>query len=251
MYTSKKVDTSNLSDVEVYLLIRYGSISRFPHNFLNKDSCKRILRWLCLENYHMTREEICNLRQDFLFANFLGGFRKIFDYNMFSLIQYSFPELNIKRWETSKVSDNFWKDKTNQKEFIEWMAEKENIDLTKLEDVSRITAAMLNKYGASKARRLAGGTFELIASATEDRFQEWEILKMDAWTAKKATKAVRWLIEDKLKWSDKQIQENLTASVFQANHLGGLLKNYCNNSPIKAINLAYPGKFKSLKYSKL
>lgn len=247
---SSKVDITNLSDVEIYLLVREGIISRFPQSFLNEFSCKRILRWLCLENYHMTRDEICNIRQDFLFLNSLGGFRKIFDYNMFSLIQYCFPELNIKHWETAKVSDHFWEDKENQREFVEWMAEKEKIDLNNLKDVSKITANMLTKYGGSKARRIAGGTFELISSATGNKFQEWEIFKMDVWTEEKAIKAVKWLIEQKLKWSNEQIQEYLTASVFQKNHLGGLLKNYCNNSPLKAINIAYPGRFKSLKYSR-
>lgn len=250
MNSKKTIDTTNLSDVAVYLLVINGTLSRFPNGFLNKDSCKRILRWLCLDNYHMTREEICNLRQEFLFQNSISGFRKIFGYNMFVIIHYSFPELDIKHWETAKVPDNFWKDQKNQKDFIEWMAKKENLNLNKLEDVSKITADMIDKYGASKARRVAGGTFELISSATGNKFQEWEILKMDVWNEEKAIKAVKWLIEEKLKWSDKQVQAQLTASVFQKNHLSGLLKNYCNNSPIKALNLAYPNKFKSLKYSK-
>lgn len=246
----KSPDLSNLSDLDVYLLLRNGHIEKFPNGFLTKDTCRRILRWLCLEHYHLTRKEICYLNRDFLFQNFIGGFRKIFDYNIFSLIQYSFPDLNIKQWETAKVPSGFWNDKNNQKEFIEWLAKKENIDLHSQKDVSKITADVLTKHGASKARRVAGGTYELICSATGNEFQEWEILKMDIWTEEKAILAVKWLVEEKLKWSDEQVKDNLTATVFQANHLGGLLKNYCNNSPFKAINLAYPGKFTALKYSK-
>ncbi len=250
MKNKRAIDLSNFSDLEIYLLIRNGSLDRFPIDFLNKDTCKVILRWLCLNHYHLTRKEICHLNQTFLFKNFIGGFRKIFSYNMFSLIQYSFEDLDIKRWETAKVPNGFWKDRQNQKEFIEWLAKKENLDLTSLKDVSKISAEMINRYGASKARRTAGGVYSLITSATGDRFQEWEILKLDVWTEEKAIKAVKWLVEEKLKWSDEQVYENLTASVFQENHLGGLLERYCNNSPIKAINLAYPGKFKSLKHSK-
>lgn len=251
MNKQTRIDITGLTDIEVYLAVRDGSLKRFPCGFLSKSTCKKILRWLCLDELKMTRQEICNLKQSFLFSNSLAGFRKIFNYNMISIIQYSFPELDIKCWETAKVPDRFWNDKENQREFIEWMAKKENIDLTRLEDVSKITSSMLSQYGASKARIVAGGTFELISSATVNRFQEWEILKIDIWTEEKAITAIKWLIEEKLKWSDEQVKAQLTASVFRKNHLGGLLKNYCGNSPIKAINIAYPEKFKSLKYSNI
>lgn len=245
------IDTLNLSEVEVYLLVRSGKITRFPNGFLDKSTCKEILRWLCLDYYHMNRESICRIDSSFLFCNFLSSFRKVFGNNMYHLICYTFPELNIKEWETLKVQNNFWHDKGHQKEFVEWIAEKEQLDLKNIDDVSKITAEMIAHYGGSKARKIAGGTYELVSTATGSRFQEWELFKMDIWTEEKAVKAVKWLIEDKLKWSDEQVKSSLTASVFYRNDLGGMLKHYCGNSPIKALEIAYPGKFTSLKHSKM
>lgn len=250
MYKKFRTDNSNLTDTEVYFKVITGKLKKFPNNFLNKDTCKDILRYVCINMYNMSRTQICHINQGFLFQNYIGGFRKIFNYDVFSLIQYSFPELNIKRWEASKVSANFWQDKKNQKDFILWVAQKENLNLSRLEDISKINSKMIIKYGGSKAIRAAGGTFELISTATGDTFKEWEVLKIDVWTESKAIDAIKWLIEDILCWNDEQIINQLTANIFRANHLGGLLKNYCNNSPIAAINLAYPGKFKTLRHTK-
>lgn len=251
MYKKRKtIDTLELSEVEVYLLVRSGKIQKFPNGFLDKSTCKEILRWLCLDYYHMDRESICQLNISFLLNNSLSSFRRIFGNNMYHLICYTFPELDIREWETTKVQNNFWHDKEHQKEFIEWIAEKENLSLNDIHDVSKINSEMIGRYGGSKARKIVGGTYELVSSATGNRFQEWEVFKVDNWTEEKAAKAVKWLIEDKLKWSDEQIKESLTANVFYRNNLGGMLKNYCGNSPIKALEVAYPGRFDSLKHSK-
>lgn len=250
MRRKNQKNISLLTDTEVYFRIITGEFKKFPNNFLNKTSCKNILRYICIDMYHMSRTEICHVNQDFLFKNYVGGFRKIFNYDVFSLVQYSFPELDIKRWEASKVSANFWQDEENQKDFILWIAQKENLDLNKLEDVSKINSRMIIQYGGSRARRSAGGTFELISTVTGDTYKEWEVLKIDTWTETKAITAIKWLIEDVLCWSDEQVVNQLTSTTFRSNHLGGLLKNYCNNSPIAAINLAYPGKFKTLRHAK-
>lgn len=242
MSSNAKIDTTTLSAVETYLLIQKGVLKRFPAGFLDKYNCREIVRWLCLDHYKMNREEICHIPQKFFSDNSISSFKKIFN-NLPEMICFSFPEMNIKEWETSRVPDGFWNEKQNQKEFIEWIAEKEKLDLNDMTDVSKITADVIGRYGGSKARRIVGGTYELISSATGNKFQEWEILKMDIWTEKKAICAIKWLIEERLKWSDEQIEESLTAAVFRRNNLGGMLRRYCNNNPVKALEIAYPGKF--------
>lgn len=250
MYKKRKLDTTNLTDIEVYFNVISGKFKKFPNNFLDKETCKNILRYVCLNANHMSREDICNINQDFLFKNYIGSFRKKFNYDVFSLVQYSFPEFDFKRWEAAKVPSNFWYNKENQKDFVLWVAQKEHLDLTNLDDVCKMKSKMLMSYGGARAIRAAGGTFELISTVTGDTFKEWEVLKVDVWTESKSIEAVKWLIEERLCWNDEQVKAQLTANIFRTNNLGGLLKNYCNNSPIAAINLAYPGKFKTLRHTK-
>ena len=250
MYKKCKLDITNLTDIEVYFNVMSGKFKKFPNNFLNKGSCKNILRYVCLNMNNMSREDICHINLNFLFKNYIGSFRRIFNYDVFSLVQYSFPEFDFKRWESAKVSPNFWHSKENQKAFVLWVAQKEHLNLTNLNDIRKMKSKMLISYGGAKAIRAAGGTFELISTATGNKFKEWEVLKLDVWTEDKAIEAVQWLIEERLCWSNEQVVNQLTASIFRANNLGGLLKNYCNNSPIAATNLAYPGKFKSLRHTK-
>lgn len=241
----------NMPPIKVYYLVASGKLARFPAGFLDRETCKEILRHLVLNDLKMSREEICaNINQSFLQQYYAGGFRKKFDNNIAKLITYCFPEMDIRPWELGKVEFFYWHNTTNQKNFVTWIAQKEKLDLNSLSDVQKINVHLIAKYHGSKARVAAGGTFELINAATGGKFQEWEILKVDNWTEDKAKKAIKWLIEEKLEWTeDEQIYNGLTAAIFRANHLGGLLKLLCNNSPLAAINIAYPGRFVSLKHS--
>ena len=52
-----------------------------------------------------------------------------------------------------------------------------------------------------------------------------------------------WLIEEKLKWNDKDLKRGLRSETFRDNRLYGMLGILFNHSPYEAINNAYPGKF--------
>ena len=81
-------------------------------------------------------------------------------------------------------------------------------------------------------------------------FHEWDTIKVGAWSKEKVIIAVRWLIEEKLKWSYEEVYNNISASIFYKNNLGGMLSKFCNNSPLIALQIAYPGKYTSLKNKK-
>ena len=64
-----------------------------------------------------------------------------------------------------------------------------------------------------------------------------------------AREATIWLIEEKLKWSDDDIKEKLSANIFEKNSLGGMLAILFNDNSYFAIENAYPGKFKPWELS--
>ncbi len=246
-----KLDYSNLSMVEVYDHLVAGTILKFPNGYINKQNMKELLREVILNRHKLSREDICNkLSYEYLKKHNLGGSRKAFDSNMYKLISYCFPEFQIKQWELRKVSDGFWEDENNRKEFMEWVCEKENINVDSLEDLKRIDARMIQKHGGSKALRYGGGLYNLITLIAETEVKEWQVIKMPVWTKQKVAYAVKWMIEEKLKWSEEDVIRKISASIFYEYDLGGLLSKYCDHSPIRALQVAYPGQYTKVRNSR-
>lgn len=63
-----------------------------------------------------------------------------------------------------------------------------------------------------------------------------------------AREVTRYFIEKVLKWNDEDIKENLAESVFRKHKLSGMLEYTFDRSPFKAIDNAYPGKFKEWEF---
>ena len=246
MKSYNKNNEFNIAPIEMYEFIQDGKISRFPDGYLDKHSAKEILRYIALTKLHMTRKDICEkIDLPFLRKHHISTFRKFWDSQIYQMIAFCFPEFKIFPWELKRVSNSFWKVENNRRNFLIWMANKENLNLGKLEDVRKIKAVMVQKHGGIRALRNSGGLYPLICLATGNSVMEWELDKVNVWTEEKAIRAIKWLIEEKLKWDDEQIYNHLTTKVFEENSLDGLIDLF-SNSPIKAINAAYPGRFKTL-----
>ena len=93
--------------------------------------------------------------------------------------------------------------------------------------------------------------YEAINSVYPNEFKEWEFgnTSRGYWENKEnGIKATKWLIEEKLKLSDKELKEQLSQKLFIDNGLSGMLQYCFNNSPYEAINNAYPNKFKEWEF---
>lgn len=245
----KKINYTLMKPIDVWNLVRSNKLSTFPPRYLDKENCKILVRHLYLNELKLSRDEILKTNLRFLSKYQLGGIKIHLGGKMFDILSFCFPELEIECWELNNVAPNFWKSRKNRTDFVKWIAKKENLNLSKLEDIKKISIKVINKYGGSKAIKEAGGLFELIYPAVPKKLElkEWQLIKVGIWNEEKAITAIKWLIEDKLKWSDEQVYEKLSTSVFYQNNLGGLLKRFCHHSPLEAINLAYPEKYSSLK----
>lgn len=241
----KPLDFMYIAPKDAYYLILSGEIKKFPDGYLNQNICKEIVRHVILDKLKMTREEICDkISYPFLNKYKLGNMRKLFDCKVYKLVGFCFPEMDIKPWELQRVSNEYWRDKNNQKEYVLWVIEKEELDINSIQDLRKITAKYVISHYGKRALTSAGGIFQLLSLVTGDRYKEWEIMNICEWDEKKAISAVKWLIEERLQWTDIQVIQNLTAKTFKDNSLGGLFKNYFNNNKLAALNLAYPNKFK-------
>jgi len=89
--------------------------------------------------------------------------------------------------------------------------------------------------------------FEAIDATYPGKFKKWQIgdhVKNNHWNKEEGILAVKWLIEDKLKWNDKDIKKNYSKQIYEDNNLYGMIQRCFNSSPFEAINSTYPNRFK-------
>lgn len=244
---NKRKDYLSMEPLEVYKVVASGQLKKFPHNYLDKERIKEIFRHIVLNQYHFKREDICTkITPEFMRANYLGGVHKFFNSRLYLVVAYSFPEMDIREWEFSRVSKYFWRKKENQKDFVCWIAKKEGLDLSMKSDVRKITIDVINKYGGSNAAKHAGGVFKLIDSALNGKFKEWEVCKKTSWSVDEIISATKWLIEEKLCYTPEQVC-TIKVSDFIEHNVDGMLQKGCNHSILYALELAYPGVYQRNK----
>ena len=238
--------------IEVYEFLLRDEISRFPPGFVTRDNMKEIIREVILNRQKLTRNEICKkLTYDYLIQYRLRGSRRAFDSNLYKLMTYCFPEMNIKYWELNKVEDGFWLEEKNRREYMKWLIQKENIDPSKITDLSKISSSLIDRNHGRRAREYGGGVYNLVLLIAEVDVKEWQVINVAHWDDEKASCAIKWLLKEKLNWSYEEIATNITPQVFYNYGLGGLFSNYFKNNMIKALNHVYPAKFKRVSNNKI
>ena len=92
--------------------------------------------------------------------------------------------------------------------------------------------------------------YAAINNAYPDKYKPWQFANVpnSYWTKETAAEATRWLIEEKLKWSEEELLKKLGKKTFYDNGLKGMLTNVFDGSSYAAINNAYPGKYKPWQF---
>ena len=231
--------------LDVYFAIVKGKLKKFPRNYMTKEIAKTLVTYVVITELKFSRGDICKkLNFPLLSEHHLGGVRKLFEDCLYSTINYVFEDEKILEWELNKVPPKFWESKENRVRFILWLAKKEGLDITKIEDAKKIKTNLIRYHGGSKILKKSKGLHSIINEAVGNLYKEWQFVKINTWTDEKVLEAIKWLIEEKLKWNEEQVCNNLIAKTFYDNDLGGLLSKTCGNSPIVALERAYPGKYK-------
>ena len=88
--------------------------------------------------------------------------------------------------------------------------------------------------------------YEEILKGTRKKFVDGTWQRPDA--ISNSIKVIKYLVEEKLKLTDEELKEQLSLKLFKDNRLRGMLQHCFNNSPYKAINTAYPNKFKEWEF---
>lgn len=153
---------------------------------------------------------------------------------------------SLKRFPT-----NFFKDNGNRVAIVKWLIEDEY----KFNDEDIKLKFNTNFIRENKLNWLLlineGSPFKILNEVYPNKFNEWDLgrVRHGFWNIKEnRIKATKWLVEEKLKITIKDIPQNITSKTFIENGLNGLL-TYHNNSPYNVINELYLNKFKPWEYN--
>ena len=241
--------TTNVTDISKYYLedvLAKGK--KFPSGtwignvnakIVTKTLIEKVLKWSDEDIKEKISTRIFN-------ENSLWGMLSIlFNGSPYLAIENAYPG-KFKQWELSGVSKSFWNMET-AKEATIWLIE-EKLKWSD-EDIRKKLSKKIfkeNSLGGMLTILFNGSPYLAIENAYPGKFKQWELpcVSVSFWNMETAKEATIWLIEEKLKWSDEDIKEKISARIFKENSLGGMLANLFNGSPYLSIENAYPGKFK-------
>ena len=126
---------------------------------------------------------------------------------------------------------------------MQWICVKECIHRDKRKFCKTMSIELFEKYGLKKAVTRMGGLYNYVNYVYPGKFKPWE-LHMNQITDEIAMQAIKWLIEEKLQWTKEEVCKNICANTFRDYGLESILSHKFNNSPIKALEFAYPGEYK-------
>ncbi len=96
--------------------------------------------------------------------------------------------------------------------------------------------------------------YEALNNVYPNKFKPWEFKssRVNYWSNDLAMEATKWLIEEKLKFSEEDLKNKLSYTLFKDNGFKNMINICFNNDPYAAINNIYPNKYKreDFKYLK-
>ncbi|MGU8987661.1 DUF4046 domain-containing protein [Clostridium perfringens] len=251
-----KDELYKMDAIDIYKLVLRGDLNKFPRGFWSndnsvEDNAIKCIKWLIEERLKLTDEELKkNLSKKIFHKNCLTGMLLIrFNDSPYKAINAAYPN-KFKEWEFKHTSSGFWT-VDNGIRATKWLIE-EKLKLTDeaLKEQLSVKMFVSNYLGGMLNICFKGSPYLAINNVYPGKFKEWEfkVVPKNFWDISNGIKATKWLIEEKLKFTDDELKKKISAKVFCDNNLGGMLRNCFNGSPYLAINSVYPNKFKEWEF---
>ncbi|HEY5523771.1 MAG TPA: hypothetical protein VIK26_00375 [Clostridium sp.] len=254
---SNKYNYAELAPIGVYELVRCGKIKKFPNYFWQCDESAvyspQITRYLIENILNWTDDNIKEkLRKVTFKENKLGGLLcSKYNDSPFTAIIDAYPEKDFHAWDFVNAPNDYWQGEKGKENAIcatKWLIE-EQLKWSDTEIIGKLSQDVFKENNLlGMLKKVFNSTlYEAIDATYPGRFKKWEIgghVNNDYWDKNDGVLAVKWLIEEQLKWSDTSIKKSYSKQIFKDNNLYGMIQSCFNSSPFEAINSAYPNRFK-------
>jgi predicted transposase YbfD/YdcC len=241
--------------VEVYKLILRGERKAFPKGFWEQpggmENAKEVIKFLFEDILRWDRKMICTSLSMKIYVQYhlQGMISLLFNGSPINAVNCAYPG-EFKTWEFSHVPRGFWKTETCI-EAVKWLIE-EKLKWDDEDIMKKLSAKSFreNGLGGMLSVVFKDSPFEAINLAYPGKFKPWELrqTQLGFWSISMGIEATKWLIEEKLKWTDEDVINKLSYDLFRKNGLGGMLQHVFDHSPFEAISQAYPNKFKAWEF---
>jgi hypothetical protein len=253
---TNKDDLYKLTAVEIYKMILIGGIKKFPVGFWKGPEADKnameITKYLLEEILKWSAKDIKKKlsHSTFVEHRLNGMIQKVYNNSPFDAFNAAYPN-RFKSWELGVVCRNYWK-LENGIEATKWLIE-EKLKYLENDICEKISFKVFieNGLGGMLTMLFNSSPYNAINATYPNKFKHWEFSKCPCnyWTVQTGIEATKWLIEEKLKWSDEDIKKHISVNIFMVNGLRGMLEGIYNGSFFQAINSAYPNKFNQWELS--
>src|SRR5690606_12137025 len=178
MKTKNFLSRENIQEsiINTYNDILSGKIQSFPKGTWQDDRNVIILIRYVLEiKLGLSKEEIPLINRDIIHENHLWGALNRFK-SLRKLIHFVYPGV-YREWEFSRVPTDYWSDKNNLREYLEWKLEREGIQLSELPSI--VNSDLLLKWGfANPLKRYGDSPYKLLNALYPGQFKATDFKKV-------------------------------------------------------------------------
>jgi len=146
-----------------------------------------------------------------------------------------------------KFPRDTWQYEKNAIAIVRYLIE-EKLEWTRKDVCNLLDGRIFDSHGLKAMLYICfgGSCYNALEAAYPGEYNPWELVRVPKgyWNVETGTKATRWLIEEKLKWSKKDVCQHLTYHTFRDNKMSSMLNTCFGESPYAALEAAYPGEYK-------
>ena len=139
-----------------------------PHNFWDSiENRKKYINWLGETLGYITMEDWYNINGEILCANYGNSLLKRYNGSPSKVVISLFPDYNWLEWKFGMSPLNFWKNKKNQKKYMDWLGKE--LGYTTMVDWYNITRKKFSKnYGSGLLNQYNGSPSKVVSSLFPD-----------------------------------------------------------------------------------
>lgn len=239
--------------ISIYEDVLSGKFKKFPNGFWNcefgKYYSKVIMSYLFFEKLNWSKQDIKdNLIFDLFKKYKIAGMIKVlYGNSVYKAISELCPN-EFMPWELRNTPKRYWCKETGLIA-LQWLKDKYNYSDIELIQNTTKEFLVANSLGGL-VDYCNHSTYEVLKLMYGDCMKPWDMINVPRsyWTLENAIIATKWLIEEHLNWSEKDVKEKISKKVFADAGLRGMLNIRFNDSPYEAINSAYPGIYKAFEF---
>ncbi len=229
-------------------------LKSIPKGYWTIETAIDAIKWLIEEKLNWSHEDVKNKLTKEIFKKYklYSMLNSIFDGSIYMVLNATYPD-EYKRWEIKPIPKSYWTRET-EIEAIKWLIE-EKLNWSHEDVRKQLSTETFKQYGLYSMlyNMFNGSIYMALNLAYPNEYKPWElkVTPRGYWTRETAIEAIKWLIEEKLNWTDEEVCNRFSHNILVEYGLDGMVCSIFKNKTYDALNAAYPNKYKPSELRKI